>query len=146
MNYEVLYNKNQKVSNINGETIKDLLTLTYIKPDMFSYSMFKVPAEYIARMDLICLDQYGDARYADVICKLNGISNPYELNAGQILILPNPGIINQFYYRSDDIDINSENDTEKPQPKTKKEKRKANEAVIGDKRFRIDKQNGLVIY
>jgi hypothetical protein len=34
----------------------------------------------------------------------------------------------------------------KPTPKQKKEKRKANEAVIGDSRFKIDKNRGIVIY
>jgi hypothetical protein len=34
----------------------------------------------------------------------------------------------------------------KPTTKTKKEKRKANEAIVGDTRFKIDKTRGIVIY
>jgi hypothetical protein len=35
---------------------------------------------------------------------------------------------------------------DKPVVKQKHEKRKANEAVLGDTRFRIDKTRGVVIY
>jgi hypothetical protein len=45
---------------------------------------------------------------------------------------------------SEDSDIIT--DTDKPIIKTKKSKRKANEAVLGDSRFKIDKQKGIVIY
>ena len=32
---------------------------------------------YVARPDLISLAVYGDDKYADIICKFNGISNPF---------------------------------------------------------------------
>lgn len=145
MNFQTLANK--KIIIRNNEEIMDLLTLTYVEPYMFEYSLFRVPQEYIARPDLVSIDHYGTDDYVDVICKLNGISNPFELNEGMILALPSAGIINMFYYDLDDIEITSNNsDSNKPSPKRKNEKRKVNEAVIGDQRFKINKELGVVVY
>lgn len=147
MNYQVLENKNTRFDRRHKETIKDMLTLTYIIPDRLEYMFFKVTPEYVARPDLICLAQYGTDDYVDVICKFNGISNPYELNEGDIIALPSSSDVRRFIYNLDDIEQTFEASNEdKPTPKKKNEKRQANEAIIGDKRFRIDKENRAVIY
>ncbi len=149
MDYSVLHNKKTKISSINNEEIVDLLNLTFIIPENFSFELFRVPAEYIARPDLICLDKYGTSQYVDIICKLNGISNPFELNEGDLIALPDTSYLNKFMYSKDTIDQDadsSNNSTRTARPKTMRESRQANEAVIGDKRYRIDKNNGVVIY
>lgn len=147
MNYRVLENKNPYLDPRSGEYIKDMLTLSYIIPNGLNYILFKVTADYIARPDLICLAHYGTDDYVDIVCKFNGISNPYELNEGDILALPEVADMARFIYSMDDIQQTFETkDDSKPTPKAKKEKRKANEAVVGDKRFRIDKESRVVVY
>lgn len=152
MDYGTLYNKAILPNAYIGEDAIDLLTLTYFEPSSYEYILFKVPAEYIARPDLISIDQYGNTDYVDVICKLNGISNPFELNEGMILVIPEPSYIHLFSYTSDTIEALNISQAElkglsaTPQPKTKNEKRKPNEAIVGDKRFKIDKDRRLVIY
>lgn len=47
-----------------------------------------VTKDYIARPDLIAFVSYGTDAYGDLVCKLNGISNPFELNEGMILFIP----------------------------------------------------------
>lgn len=152
MEYATLSNKTTKTCSLvnNNEEIIDLLNLTFIDPEYYQYEIFKVPAEFIARPDLISLKKYGTDNYVDIICKLNGISNPFELNEGDLIILPETGLLKMFYYKSDTIDndeeINKLNGNWNPVPKRRNEERKANEAVIGDKRFRIDKDRNVVIY
>ena len=82
------------------------------------------------------------------ICKLNGISNPFELNKGMLLVIPSPDSIMDFMKvpTTQELDSSFDNDTSKPLLKTRKSKRKANEAVVGDTRFKIDKTRGIVIY
>ena len=84
----VLVKKNQIKSDYLGEVIFDLLSQTFGLPKEFDFNVLVVSKEYIARPDLIALDAYGDTMFADVICKVNGISNPFELNEGMYLILP----------------------------------------------------------
>ena len=91
--YSVLNNKTTINSDYLGETIYNLLDETFSLPQNFDYNIFTVPEEYIARPDLLSLDAYGSTMYADVICKINGISNPFELNEGDKLILPTPDYI-----------------------------------------------------
>ncbi len=147
MNYSTLYNKKTRIHEKTGETIKDLLTLTYIDPSEYNYSIFRVPAEYVTRPDLISIDHYGSDDYTDIICKLNGISNPYELNEGMLIALPSTGMLNLFRYDGDTIEESVSNETtQTPIAKKYNEKRKANEAVIGDTRYKIDKERRAVIY
>ena len=107
--------------------------------------------KYIARPDILSKDIYGDSMYADLLCKLNGISNPFELNQGDILVIPSPDCIMNFMHTPDIAELDSSNNSNnsnsnKPIAKPKNVKRKANEAVIGDSRFKIDQTHGIVIY
>ena len=147
MNYGTLYHKKTKYSNINGEEIKDLLNLTFVIPPIFEYTVFKVTEEFIARPDLISLDNYGTTDYTDLICKINNLGNPYELNEGMFIIVPDPGSLDLFTFSEDDIDEKAELLKQQgTKPKTKQEKRAANEAVITDHRFKIDKERRIAIY
>lgn len=149
MNYKTLENKAMLKNSYMGETAMDLLTLTYYEPTEYEYILFKVPAEFIARPDLISLDQYGTTEYVDVICKVNGISNPFELNEGMVLAIPEPSYVHLFDYNQDNIEtlnINQQKTTSIPKPKTKKEKRKPNEAVVNDRRYKLDTDRRIVVY
>ena len=136
-----------KSKALNDATIVNLLDKTFSIPNEFTYNVVEIPKDCIARMDLIANQIYGDPSFSDLLCKLNGISNPFELNEGMILVIPSPDNIMDFMKEpsieeSDVVgDVN-----DKPIVKQKHEKRKANEAVLGDTRCRIDKTRGVVIY
>lgn len=143
--YSVLNNKTTINSDYLGETIYNLLDETFSLPQNFDYNIFTVPEEYIARPDLLSLDAYGSTMYADVICKINGISNPFELNEGDKLILPTPDYILDFAKNPEVTEeIGEENND--IIIKTKSDKRKPNEAILGDTRFRVDPVTGVIIY
>lgn len=159
--YTTLSFKKEFRSDYLGERIQNLLDTTFVIPQSYSYTIFEVTEDYIARPDLISYDAYGDSMYADVLCKLNGISNPFELNEGMTLIIPSPDNIMDFVvipssseYESESVDkyngdYNSNNSTNTGGAivgKTKQSKRKANEAIIGDSRFKINTADGIVIY
>ena len=148
LQYAVLNNKKEIESDYLGETIYNMLDFTFEIPTSYTYNVFDVTHEYIARPDLISYDAYGDAMFADIICKLNGISNPFELNAGMKLIIPSPESIMDFAVHPSlkDSDVNWGPSTGSKTTKTKKSKRQANEAIVGDVRFKIDKANGVIIY
>jgi hypothetical protein len=143
--HTILNNKNTIKSNWLSDNIYDLTEQTFIIPKLYSYEVLEVDEKYIARPDLLSYDIYGDTLYGDILCKINGISNPFELNKGMLLIIPSPDNILDFVTK--DLSHDEVNkDLNKPITKTKKEKRKANEAVVGDTRFKIDSNRGIVIY
>lgn len=147
LQHTVLNNKKQIFSNWLQDNVINLTDSTFQIPDKYSYEILEVTEKYIARPDLLSNDIYGDTLYGDLICKLNGISNPFELNKGMILVIPSPDNIMDFMKEisiEDSDTVGNVND--KPIVKQKHEKRKANEAVLGDTRFRIDKTRGVVIY
>ena len=150
LDYSILDLKTEVYSDYLNESIYNMLDYTFQIPQEYAYNVFEVTNDYIARPDLISYDAYGDTMYTDVICKLNGISNPFELNEGMKLILPAPECIRDFIISPSikDIDDNwwpSSAGTDKV-AKTSKSKRQANEAIIGDTRFKIDKANRVIIY
>ena len=125
--------------------IKCLSDSTFVIPQEYQYEILEVSDRYISRPDLLAHDVYGDTLYTDLLCKLNGISNPFELNKGMLIIVPSPECIMDFMkdVTIEELDDYVEN---KPTPKNKTDKRKPNEAVVGDSRFKIDKNRGVIIY
>lgn len=138
--------KNNFSSEYLGEEMINLLDTTFVIPEYYNYNIFEVTEEYVARPDLISYDAYGDEMYTDVICKLNGISNPFELNKDTKLIIPSPEHIMNFITKPSANDIESDEKLNRPIAKQKNEKRKPNEAIVGDKRFKIDRTSGVIIY
>lgn len=147
--HTVLNNKKSLYSNWLQESIINLGDKTFRIPETYQYEILEVTEKYIARPDLLSYDIYGDTLFSDLLCKLNGISNPFELNKGTIMIIPSPDCIMDFMYTPtiEELDTNIIGETaNKPIAKKKNEKRKANESVIGDSRFKIDTSRGIVIY
>ena len=146
--HTVVNNKKQIYSDWLQDTIINLNDPTFRIPDSYEYEILEVTERYIARPDILSKDIYGDTLYSDLICKLNGISNPFELNKGMLLVIPSPDCIMKFMKIPDinECDIYNNENINKPIAKAKNTKRKANEAIIGDTRFKIDKTKGIVIY
>lgn len=150
---KVLAQKTEFYSEYLGENIINLLDRSFDIPSNYSAHLYKVEEEYEGRPDLLSLDLFGDERYADIICKLNGVSNPYELAAGQYLLIPSIGSTEKFYIQPAQAwrepTTPKDSDATKyiiPVLKKKTAKRKPNEAIVGDKRFNIDPISKIVIY
>ena len=108
---------------------------------------------YVARPDLVSLAIYGTDDYADIICKINGISNPFELNENDILFLPDIEFIRncckQSSSKSEIVETEDEILTPKKTnnlQKKKNERRSSNEQLEGEQNYVIDKSLGLVFY
>lgn len=143
----ILVHKPEIKSDYCDETILHLGAQTYLPTTDITFEVYQVSKEHVARPDLISKFAYGTDMYGDVICKLNGISNPFELNEGMYIAIPKlEDVLNML--TQDDFDDTIESDTKsnKPKPKKRDEKRKANDAIIGDTRFKIDKERNVIIY
>ena len=120
-----------------------------------SGSFVMVNKEYVARPDLISLAVYGTDEYADILCKINGISNPFELNENDVVIIPHIETIQEFCSKDvvpspiitnsnkDEI-MNTLGDVQKQ--KLPDQRRSSNELVVGEQNYLVDMENGLVIY
>jgi len=138
----------------DNETYIDLLSKTYDEGMVGSFSPIVVNKYYVARPDLISLAVYGDDKYGDIICKVNGISNPFELNEDMLLLLPNVEFLSSCVLKNqkksdliedpktDRIYKNNETNLQKK----KNELRSPNQQVIGDSNYIIDKSLGIVFY
>lgn len=146
----IILNKQNRYSKRFRENILELFGETFVLPDNFSYRAIKVSPEHIARPDLVSKILYDTTIYGDLLCRLNGISNPFELNEDDVLIVPEMSDLDKFLTPADNIDNIEDTDKDiqesKPSYKKPREKRAPNEAIIGDTRFKIDKTNRVIIY
>ena len=152
LDYKLLERK-QIIHKGNDQYI-DLMSKTYDEKVYGSVMPLIVNKYYVARPDLISLALYGDDRYADILCKINGISNPFELNEDDIIIVPNVEYLNECLDKSNngsDLIEDSKKETiqkidKNNKQKNKNETRSPNEQIIGDSNFVIDKSLGIVFY
>lgn len=155
LNYSILESKPIISKNQDGSEIpyKDLLSnsLNVNIPTIDQYRVIEVTEDYIARPDLISLAVYGDDGLADIICKINGISNPFELNEGMTLIIPNLMFMRNFIVggkasqliKTPTDQISAKENTNR---KNKSDRRSPAEQTIGDTTFIIDRTNKIVYY
>jgi hypothetical protein len=107
---------------------------------------------YVARPDLISLAVYGNDKFADYICKYNGISNPFEMNENDVIIIPDISGIQDKTTRvaaSELItDSSSQTIIEKKNKyqKEKDEKRSPAQQIVGESNYKIDKSLGIIFY
>ena len=160
LDYLVLKNKKliSRTSSFDGGTklqALDLLTQSVTEFNPLLATLVKVQKEYIARPDLISLAVYGTDKYADIICKVNGISNPFELNENMYILCPDVGEItnlvnispeaNKFIKDPDNESILDS--SVKSNKKMLNEKRSPVEATIFDHNYTIiEGARGLVFY
>lgn len=136
----------------NKDVYKDLLSKSFEMKTNLKGTLMIVNKYYVARPDLISLAVYGDDKYADIICKVNGISNPFELNEDDLLFLPEIEFITEccknYGEKSDFVKSEKDNfkNTNVSLQKKKTDKRSPNDQLEGEKNFVIDKSLGLVFY
>lgn len=144
----ILARKETFKSTYLNEEIIDLLSDTFMTPESYTGQVVPIDRGYDARPDLVSNAVYNDDTYMDILNKINGTGNPFELIEDQWYTIPGIDELPNFYvlpakeWSEDAI----QKAASKPKAKKKNEKRKPNEAVLGDKRFNIDKQSKIVIY
>lgn len=75
----------------DGNIVRDLTKSMFdFKANNYtSFNAFKIPVDYVMRPDLISQAVYNNTLYAEYILKYNGISNPFTLNEGDTILVPN---------------------------------------------------------
>ena len=152
LDYKILDYKSK--INKNNDTYIDLMSDSFNMSSVaFDGQVIIVNKYYVARPDLVSLAIYGTDDYADIICKINGISNPFELNENDILFLPDIEFIRncckQSSSKSEIVETEDEILTPKKTnnfQKKKNEKRSSNEQLEGEQNYVIDKSLGLIFY
>lgn len=158
LNYSLLQNKSKieyksSTSNYKEEVI-DLLSKTYNDDIDFSemFKIVEVTKEYEARPDLVSLALYQTDGYADIICKINGISNPFELAKGNILICPSVNIVGQMSKLSNSVlDGLAEDNSQLVEryntyKKNREETRSPNESTVFDHTYTEIPNSNLLVY
>ena len=154
LDYKILKNKGKlykKNSDGTTEEFLDLLTKSCNSMDSTAGDIIIVNKHYIARPDLISVAVYGSDEYADLICKYNGISNPFELNENDVIVLPQ---YHEFQNLIDTVNnttselVNDDvsDNTNYSSNKKKSDRRSPAQTTTGDKNFIIDKSLGVVFY
>lgn len=79
------------ITRPDGEILRDLTqTIFDMKNRNYvAYNIYRVPKEYAMRPDLISRAVYNNSMYAEIILKYNGISNPFSIAEGDIILIPN---------------------------------------------------------
>lgn len=155
LDYKILNKK--PIVERNGIKFQDLAVQT-INPNVeLSGSFLVVNKYYVARPDLIALAVYGDDQYADILCKVNGISNPFELNENDVIILPHVESLMDLTNMSPTESVFVDK-TDKTSPELVtgflntdlqreiNSSRSPNEQTKGMKNLIVDDENGLLIY
>lgn len=74
----------------DGIEIKDLTSSMFdINSGKYTrYNVYRVPKEFEMRPDLISAAVYNNSLYAEIILKYNGISNPFSIKQGDLILIP----------------------------------------------------------
>lgn len=151
LNYKIIETK--PIVTYNQNSFIDLLANNYKVTNLSGGTMRLVNKYYVCRPDLISLAMYGSDEYGDIICKVNGISNPFELNEGTILYIPPleyiMSCVKSNKKQSDFIKGNTDtifNVSKNDHRKKINEKRSSNEMTIENTNYVIDKSLGMIFY
>ena len=76
--------------NKDGHVIRDLTKsmFDFTANNNVSLEAYRVPKEFEMRPDLCAQAMYNNTNYSEFILKYNGISNPFSLQEGEIIVVP----------------------------------------------------------
>lgn len=90
MDIKSLTLKNKIIEERTGEFYYDLTAPSFIyDADLGVRALHYVMIDQIGRMDKISDIYYGSGEFVDAICVVNNIFNPFTVNEGDILVIPN---------------------------------------------------------
>ena len=99
----------------NEEYVIDFLennfSVDYANPYLKINRVMLVEERYLARLDLISFDAYGDINSMDIIMKFNQISNPFSMALYDIIAIPDAESARQFYQKEKLSTVKSIKDT-----------------------------------
>lgn len=151
LDYRIL--KTKPTVNRNGETSLDLLS-SVIDPSLsMGGQMVIVNKYYVARPDLLSLAMYGEDRFGDIICKVNGISNPFELNEDDVVFIPDIEYVTDCiktptpstFIKDDEKETVGKKNLDTLR-KPARSMRSGNEQTTADRNYIIDKSLGMIFY
>jgi hypothetical protein len=78
------------LTKATGDTVVDLIssTFSFLRTSGQTEGFVRVREEEAMRPDLISIRLYSNQQYYDALMKYNGISNPFSINPGEILVIP----------------------------------------------------------
>ena len=87
-----------KINNtINGQEIMDLITPSFNRNTEINYSgVYVANQEMIMRPDLAALTFCGDTKALGTLLKINSIGNPFSLDIGELLYIPDSNTISSL--------------------------------------------------
>lgn len=97
LNLKTLSNK-ETFTKLDGSIVVDLIrrAVSFLGVKSGSGKAFIVDEDTAMRADLISNHFYQNSDYCDLLLKYNGYSNPFSLNAGDIIKVPSSEILSVF--------------------------------------------------
>ena len=90
MNIKSLTLKNKLIDEVTGEFYYDLTAPSFIyEADLGVHALHYVLPDQVGRIDKISNIYFGSGEFIDAICVVNNIFNPFSIQEGDILIIPN---------------------------------------------------------
>jgi hypothetical protein len=139
LSLKILENKNPFTKS-NGDVVVDLIrrAVSFINIRSNSGKRYVVDDETVMRPDLIANYFYQDSSLVDLLLKYNGYSNPFALDIGDIIRIPDPDTLAQFGGKPLLSDLGASRKKKSSvviAPKTKKDKARVD--------FLLNKQNAV---
>lgn len=90
MNIKSLNLKNTLIDQITGEPYFDLTAPSFVyEAELGVKGLHYVLADQAGRIDKISEIYFGTGEFIDAICVINNIFNPFSIQEGDILVIPN---------------------------------------------------------
>lgn len=161
--------KDKKTISKNGIEIIDFCEPTLLpdfnNPNFVLDNLVKVNSDYISRPDLLCLVFYNDVSKVDLLLKFNEISDPLDINEGDLIFVPNADKATSFYKQPDKEPEQTTNNFTDSSKKSKKDQTrleilkkissstkngstlntKVNELKPGEQNIEIDSSNNRIV-
>ncbi len=100
MNIKSLTLKNKLIDETTGEFYFDLTAPSFVYDvDLGLRALHYVMPDQIGRIDKISELYFGNAAHIDAICVVNNIFNPFSLQEGDVLVIPNLKRLDLVYQR-----------------------------------------------
>lgn len=125
MNIKSLTLKNKLVDETTGEFYYDLTAPSFIyDADLGIKALHYVMRDQVSRIDKISNIYFGSTEFIDAICVVNNIFNPFSIQEGDILVIPNLSRPDEVYKKPETISrpnvvqepfINANNQSQKDQ-------------------------------
>lgn len=89
----------------DGTTIRDLTQtiFDFSVSNFISFKGYRVPNQYEMRPDLISQASYNNTLYTEIILKYNGISNPFTIASGDVILVPDINAIKDNIKKTGDL-------------------------------------------